>query len=406
MKKIFILLLTLTSGLLFAQNNTNSPYTRYGFGDINNTNAGQLKAMGGVFTAVRTPYAINSGNPASYTAVDSLTFMFDIGAAMQVTYLSTEMAKTNKVNGNLDYITLLFPIGRYVAFSAGLTPYSSVGYDYHMRDSIIQPGNTSATCYTQSFEGKGGINQVYVGVAGEIVKHLSIGANVYYMWGDITHNRTLKFDNSSYYTSNLNTKFHISDVRFRFGLQGYHTFKQRHTLTIGLAYEFKSDISGKVSRIEATTADTIPTSTGDFDYPALYSVGVAYEFDKRLLVTADFTLHQWNKAKYYNRTDSLQNVERYSIGINYRHNPMSKRYIDRMQWRLGAYMQNNYIKLDDASNFGITFGIGLPLRNSNSMINLTAEWNRRGDKFRLQEDNFKFTLNANFAEHWFFKRKI
>lgn len=407
MKKTIIAIISV---LMFcsikAQNNTNSPYTRYGFGDINNTNAGQLKAMGGVYTAIRTPYSINSGNPASYTSVDSLTFMFDIGAAVQLTNLKTELGSSNKVNGNLDYITLLFPIGHYVAFSAGLTPYSSVGYEYAMRDSVQQPGNSSPTAYTQSFSGSGGINQVHVGIAGEIVKHLSIGANLYYMWGNITHNRTLQFDNSTYYTSSLNSRFHISDIRARFGVQAYHTFKNKHTLTLGLAYEFQTALNGDASRIETTTADTIATKTGDFNFPALYSVGLAYQFDNRLLVSADFTLHQWSKAKYYGVSDTLQNVQRYALGINYRHNPLSKRYIDRMQWRIGAYMQNNYIKLDDSSNFGITFGIGFPLRNSNSMINLTAEWNRRGDTYRLREDNFKFTLSANFAEHWFFKRKI
>lgn len=406
-RKLHILLFSiLLCGISVAQNNTNSPYTRYGLGDINNTNAGQLKAMGGVFTAVRTPYAINSGNPASYTAVDSLTFMFDLSAAMQVTYLSTETAKTHKVNGNLDYITLLFPIGHYVAFSAGITPYSSIGYDYTVRDSILQPDNTAYSGYGQTFIGAGGINQVYVGLAGEIVKHLSLGANMYYMWGDITHNRTLQFDNSTYYTTSMNSNLHISDLRFRFGLQAYHTFKDKHKVTLGFAYEFKSKLNGKFSRIEITTADTLDTPSGSFDLPAMYSAGLAYEFDNRLLVSADFTLHQWQKAKYFNVSDTLQNVQRYALGINYRHNPLSKRYIDRMQWRIGAYMQNNYIKQDDSSNFGITFGIGLPLRNSNSMINITAEWNRRGEKYMLREDNFRFTLNANFAEHWFFKRKI
>ena len=95
---IIILTLLVFSVLSFSQNNTNSPYTRFGLGDISNTNAGQLRAMGGVFTAVRTPYAINSGNPASYTAVDSLTFMFDLSAAVQYTSLSTETAKSGKTN--------------------------------------------------------------------------------------------------------------------------------------------------------------------------------------------------------------------------------------------------------------------------------------------------------------------
>src|ERR1035437_4194693 len=79
-------LLLVLSLLIFAQfansqNNTNSPYTRFGYGDISDNNNGEQKAMGGVSIGSRSSSSINTMNPASYSAVDSMTFMFDIGSA-------------------------------------------------------------------------------------------------------------------------------------------------------------------------------------------------------------------------------------------------------------------------------------------------------------------------------------
>ena len=42
------LLLTMVTGMAIAQNNTNSPYTRYGYGDLSDQSFGNSKAMGGI----------------------------------------------------------------------------------------------------------------------------------------------------------------------------------------------------------------------------------------------------------------------------------------------------------------------------------------------------------------------
>ncbi len=42
------LLLMMITGAAIAQNNTNSPYTRYGYGDLSDQSFGNSKAMGGI----------------------------------------------------------------------------------------------------------------------------------------------------------------------------------------------------------------------------------------------------------------------------------------------------------------------------------------------------------------------
>ena len=45
---LLVLLLTILSGAAVAQNNTNSPYTRYGYGQLSEQGSSNSRAMGGI----------------------------------------------------------------------------------------------------------------------------------------------------------------------------------------------------------------------------------------------------------------------------------------------------------------------------------------------------------------------
>ena len=89
------LLLTMVTGMAIAQNNTNSPYTRYGYGDLSDQSFGNSKAMGGIAFGLRDGAQINPLNPASYTAIDSLTFIFEGGVSLQNMNISGGGVKLN-----------------------------------------------------------------------------------------------------------------------------------------------------------------------------------------------------------------------------------------------------------------------------------------------------------------------
>ena len=116
---LLVLLLTILSGAAVAQNNTNSPYTRYGYGDLVNQNFGNSKAMGGIAFGLRDGSQINPLNPASYTAIDSLTFLFEGGASLQNSNISDGSVKLNVKNSSFDYIAMQFRLHRRVAMSIG-----------------------------------------------------------------------------------------------------------------------------------------------------------------------------------------------------------------------------------------------------------------------------------------------
>ena len=153
--KIFKTLLALTAlaavtaPQLTAQ--TNSPYSKFGYGLLNDNATASQRQMGGVGYAMNSGRQINVWTPAP----------------------SENSDKSTGYGGGLDYVTMQVPIGRYMGASLGLVPFSSVGYSF---GSEITHGHNA-------HEGTGGLNQLYLGFAGRPFKGFSIGANFSYLFG-------------------------------------------------------------------------------------------------------------------------------------------------------------------------------------------------------------------------------
>ena len=156
---------------------TMTPYSKYGYGILGDNATGTQRAMGGVGYAMQNGRQINAKNPASYVAMDSLTFLWDIGLDLTTVWAKEPGGSSKSTGGGLDYITMQFPITKYLAGSAGLMPYTSVGYSF---GSDITYGAEART-------GTGGINQLYLGLSGQPFKGFSVGANVYYLFGNLVN---------------------------------------------------------------------------------------------------------------------------------------------------------------------------------------------------------------------------
>ena len=102
--------LTLFLSIAQGQTKYNSPYSRFGIGDIQQDKNLKNTAMGGVSAGDRSASSINVNNPASYSAFDTLSFLFETGISGNLTLLSTSNAKqTNKTFG-LRNLLFGFPI--------------------------------------------------------------------------------------------------------------------------------------------------------------------------------------------------------------------------------------------------------------------------------------------------------
>ena len=185
------LLLTMVTGTAIAQNNTNSPYTRYGYGDLSDQSFGNSRAMGGIAFGLRDGAQINPLNPASYTAIDSLTFLFEGGVSLQNMNISGSGVKLNAKNSSFDYLAMQFRLHPRIAMSIGLLPFSNVGYSVSDTQAATDPTTGNTADYARSYTGDGGLHQLYAGVGVKVLKNLSVGVNASYFWGDIKDRKSV-----------------------------------------------------------------------------------------------------------------------------------------------------------------------------------------------------------------------
>lgn len=390
---------------LFAQNMTSSPFSRYAYGDMNENVPAGYRAMGGVGFGMRSNKAINPSQPASYTSCDTLTFMFDIAASANWSRYTDAGGMKNKANGNLEYLTMQFPLWkRWIAMSVGLLPYSSVGYAISLADSTAN----GAYHYTADYTGEGNISQVYGGLSFNICNWLALGANVYYMWGDLNRMRTLSFTEAGLNPTIQDEILSISSMRLRYGAQLFHTWGD-HSVSLGAVFENKMKLNSAYILIETQTQDSIPIFQDGWQVPMLYGVGGAYTWANRLTVGFDFERQHMASALYNGEAGSangLQNRNRYAFGVEYRHNPYGRKYVDRMLWRAGLSVQDEYLVSIGAKRISASVGIGFPLLTIGTVINTTIEYTHRGASPGLEDNALRLTIGASVAENWFFKRKL
>jgi hypothetical protein len=110
-----------------AQSGTNSPYSQYGLGVLSDQSQGFNRGMNGLAYGLRDGNQVNYLNPASYSAVDSLTMVFDVGLSLQLTNFSEQGTKVNARNANFEYAVAGFRLARHLGFSFGVIPFSNIG---------------------------------------------------------------------------------------------------------------------------------------------------------------------------------------------------------------------------------------------------------------------------------------
>lgn len=398
--------------------NVQTPYSMYGYGILGDRATSLQRQMGGVGVAMNSGRQVNVMNPASYAATDSMTFLFDMGADLSFMWSQEGSAKEHTTGGGVDYITMQFPLSKYMGASVGLLPYSSVGYAF---------GN-DITHGTMENQGSGGINELYLGVAGGF-KGFSLGVNVSYDFGNIVN------DVFAVPSGGGNTKFeHVMKVRdwnILIGAQYTARITRNDRLTLGVTYSPKKTLLGKTwATIQETTISSEEprevarmTMKGNYYTPNSIAAGLSYTHERtnRFTVEFDYSWQGWKDTKYsplYSTADpsvkvfegmEFNNRSRYAAGVEYVPR-LRGSYMQRVAYRLGAYYTDDYLKIRDngVREYGVSAGFGFPTVEGKTMINLGLEWKMRQahPQSLIKENYLNITLGVNFNEVWFFKRKI
>ena len=238
MKKILITASMIAASLsVMAQSGTNSPYSQYGLGTLDEQAGGFNRGMNGLGLGFHEHNQINSLNPASYASIDSLSFIFDAGISGQITNYKEGGVKVNAKNGNFDYVVAGFRLAKRLGVSFGILPYSNVGYEYSNTKKIgSSVGSSSSTSYSNTYSGTGGLHQVYLGFGWMPVKGLAVGVNGSYLWGDYTRSIVNSYTDAYVNTLSRHYTANVSSYKLDFGVQYTHKLSKKDELTLGLTY--------------------------------------------------------------------------------------------------------------------------------------------------------------------------
>lgn len=422
LRLIGCLLIVATINGAWAQGGTKSPYSQFGIGVLSDQSQSMNRGMNGVGYALREHNMVNTLNPASYSGVDSLTMLFDMGLSGQMTNFKEGNVRRNASTANFEYVTGSFRVRKNVGVAFGVLPFSNVGYDYSATTRDASTGTL-----TQNYTGNGGLHQLFLGAGWRIFKPLSIGVNASYLWGSIDRSVTPSASSAS---NTLTKKYAttINSYKLDFGLQWQQSIGKADNLTIGaivglghnLKNEAEMSISSLNSQSSTTYADTVKIADA-MALPMSFGIGVAYNKGGNLIMTADYTLEKWGDtdfpgtlsgAGYQKMSGLLTDRMKVNVGADWLPNPMGRKFMDHVHYRVGAGYATPYYKIngqDGPKELSISAGVGIPILNSynnRSLLNISAQWAHASATNFITENTFRINIGVTFNERWFMKWKV
>lgn len=449
-KTLSIIISTVFATVLHAQNGINTPYSRYGFGIQSERALGFNKGMGGVAQGFRNGQQINIANPASYSAVDSLTALFDMGISLQNGNYKMGNLQQNVRNSSFDYFAFQFRAFKHVGVTIGLMPITNIKYNFSSSNESLQ--NNEEITSTYKFNGDGGLHELTLGMGWQPFKPISFGLNVSYIWGDYTHNMSMSFSESSAFSMSRIYKADISTYSIQGGLQYIQPIGKKDQLVVGGTYTLGHKTDNDAFRITRTmNSAAVENETNDtikhaFQLPTCITAGFTYYHANKLRVGVDFELQKWSLCMFPNQQTGIASSSytghsdvysstkgqlndrvKVAAGMDWTPNESSSKFFNRCTYKLGGYYAQTYAKADitetvtqKPSEIGVSAGVSLPLSNSNTYrispkINVAVQWVHTNipylnavtsQKSTLTENYFRFCLGVTFSERWFQKWKV
>ena len=434
-KTVVAFFATFISLVALAQGSTNSPYSQYGLGTVADAATGFNRAMNGLGIGYRSGSIVNYLNPASYSAVDSLTFLFDVGMSGQIANFEQSGKRLNANSACVEYVAASFRAFRHVGVSFGLMPLTTIGYRYSNSETISPTLDANVTTYTNTYSGSGGLHQAYLGAGWEPVEGLSVGANFSYVWGNITRSAVNSYSVNASDASSINTlsKYYtgaVNSYKADLGLQYQLALGKRDKATVGLTYGIGHKLGTDpkcwiISKnAESGVADTTKyVVSNGFELPATIGAGVLYNHADKWKIGVDYQLQKWGSVSFpvYTATGSqasyalsdnyYKNRQKLTFGGEYCPNENGRHFYQIMRFRAGISYATPYLKINEnegPKELSVSAGLALPIVNSyrRNYLNISGQWVRQEAKGMIKENTFRLNIGLTFNERWFAKWKV
>ncbi|MFM2338138.1 MAG: hypothetical protein RL115_1331 [Bacteroidota bacterium] len=446
----------LTPVFTYAQDN--SPYSRFGIGDLAPKTHVVNRAMGGISAAYADFISINYNNPASYASFQAFTetkskklqsgrAILDIGVnydnrAIQEPGNATKFASNNIF---FSYLQMGVPLKAGWGLTFGLRPISRINYKILSSTRLVNPlPPFNLIDSTQTlYEGTGGTYRANIGTGITVFKkqkfkqeeNLSIGVNAGYLFGnrDFSTRRAFVNDTVTYYKANYETRADYGNLYFDAGLQYKKPLSEKLSLTLGVTGAWAQTLNATQDVLRQTfdyntNGDTLQVDSvyllanqkGKIELPSNFTVGFVLQKqmtgvkESSWLIGVDFVKENWSKYRYYGQADNLTDKTAIRVGGQFTPAP-KKNYFSNVTYRFGFFTGKDYVSTTGSrlKNMGGTFGLALPVgnygqfsRTQYSVVNLAFEYSKRGGNSNpLKENLFRISAGFSLSDLWFGKRK-
>ena len=413
---------------LFCFAQENSPYSRYGVGNLVPLSNIANRAMGGISAGYSDPVSINSVNPATYS--DLIYSTLDIGMEYDNRNLKSKDPVGNYKSNNaiVPYLQFGVPLlmGNKKALknkvawglTFGLKPISRI--NYKIQNTSFNNIDTTSTIY----EGSGGINEAFIGTGLRIHK-FSFGINTGYLFGEKNYDSRLLFINDTvdYYKTHYGTQTNFGGVFLTGGIQyvdsvgkgvlrlgAYGNLKQKFNGSkdyVVETFDYNSN-SGTPGRIDSVYEND--GQKGKVQLPSTFGAGFTYTTD-HLLIGADYETTHWDGYRFYGQKDLVKNSWNARLGIQYLPASLgSTGYFNYVKYRAGFSFGQDYIDVENSLPvYNVSIGGSFPLKLKHnfydmqySIMNFTFEYANRGNnKNNITENIYKISLGFSLSDVWF-----
>jgi len=405
-----------------AQGGTKSPYSQYGLGVLSDPSQGFSRGMNGLGMAYRDGKQVNTLNPASYSSIDSLTMLFDVGLSLQTTNFKEANTKVNANTANFEYVVGCFRLMPKVGVAFGILPYTNVGYEYQTSTFLDR---TNGTMY-ETYAGDGGLHKTFVGAGWQPFPFLSVGLNAAYLWGgyDKTVTTTATTDINSLVRKYSTT---VNSYHFDFGLQYTQSVGKQELLTVGatLGLGNKLGADATCEMVNVANADTTIYTVDDaLETPMTFGVGLMWKHAEKWMVGIDYKMQKWGDIsypsfendKYELKGGLLKDRHELKVGGEWVPNELSPNFLKRIHYRMGVGYATPYYNINGQNGpkeISASAGFGIPLHNQwtsrgamRPLLNISFQWAHASAKDLITENTFRVNVGLTFNERWFAKWKV
>jgi hypothetical protein len=417
-KYFAVYIVLLFSVVTMAQESTASPYSYYGLGQLSFKGAFENRLMGGV-NVFKDSLRINFLNPASYAHLKRTTFTIG-GTQNRTTFNQADGSKEGANRSSLNYVGVGIPL-RKSAFVLGVMPYTVVGYK--IQNQFIDDDDYERVV---RFTGSGGVNRAFLGYGYAITPSLSLGVEAAYNFGNISTNSIEFIPDVQYGTSELNES-RVDGFTFNTGLAYNKKLNEKYTIFGNASYTPQSSLTF----YNTTTISIIQyLSNGSFIVvnpdesevtkvnqkirnPSKFSFGLGIGEETKFGIGAQLTLTDFNE--FGNRypeivSGTFENGTKIGVGGYYipKYNSFTN-YWNRVTYRAGFSYENTGLVVRDESimDYGINFGLGLPVPGSISTFTVGFELGSRGttNANLIKENYYNLFISLNLNDKWFVRSK-